>query len=251
MERVTGKRLLEPPYSLTKSNILDFVNKGLLTPYDPIFGPPTIARCMSPKYGDLTALRKRHLSMIEKLASQTDDEECSHLWAEIWRLTEEIGRLARECEVREEDLNELLSSVYEVSEVEKLFESEQAPEHEPTAKRVDRKYTALTPKTKSRLKEIGPVIFHFCQALKARIQDECKSLAKADSDDWEAQALSLLEGGGKWDGIIIKDDIQKISFAQLAKSEHKERIKTELAQIILERGGYGRVTRESLKDFFK
>jgi hypothetical protein len=122
---------------------------------------------------------------------------------------------------------------------------------EPKAEPPGRRYTALTNKAKGRLIQISPAIIEFDERLKALVQDECETLANADADDWETQALSLLEDGGKWNEIIIEDDIKKISFATLAKSEHKERLKTELAQIVLEREGYGRINRKTLHDFVK
>jgi hypothetical protein len=121
----------------------------------------------------------------------------------------------------------------------------------PNTEPPGRKPTQLTKQAKSLLNEISPAITEFCEKLKARIQDECETLANASADDWEEQALSMLEDSGKWDGIITKDDIGKISFAKLAKSEHKERLKSELAQSVLEREGCGLISRKTLKDFVK
>jgi hypothetical protein len=110
-----------------------------------------------------------------------------------------------------------------------------------------RKYTALTSAGKRQLEIIKPKVIDFCEKLKARIQDECETLANAGDDDWKTQALSLLEDNE----TIIEADIQKISFPKLAKSDHKERLKPELAQIILERKEGLRVSRKALGKFFK
>ncbi len=122
---------------------------------------------------------------------------------------------------------------------------------EPMNEPPGRKRTQLTNQAKSRLNEISPAITGFYERLKALIKDEHRTLVNAGADDWEAQALSLLEINGTWKEIIVEADIQKISFAKLAKSEHKERLKTELAQIILERKGCQRINRKALKGCFK
>ncbi len=118
---------------------------------------------------------------------------------------------------------------------------------EQVAEAQGQKYTALTARAKGRLNEIRPAIAEFYESLKARIQKKHKTMVNANSRDWEKQANSLLKNGGSWKEIITKADIQKVSFDTLADSEHKERFKINLAQIILEREGFGRINRNVLK----
>jgi len=132
----------------------------------------------------------------------------------------------------------------------------------PVRERPQKKYTALTSKAKDRLNQISPAIAAFYSELTRRARSKYGTSGHRDISDtadwdnadaayWEEQALSVLQDSGKWKEIIIEEDIKKIFFAVHAKSEHKERLKTELAQIVLQREGHGRINRKTLAGFVK
>jgi hypothetical protein len=115
MELVSGTGLVQPPFNLTESRILEFVIAGLLTPYDPILGPPYIADCLwrCEEYQRLRDLLKQYPTITKTATSD---------WKGPWAAWETKNELTWKLEeLLPNNLNELLSSFYDVSEVNKLF----------------------------------------------------------------------------------------------------------------------------------
>ena len=71
-----------------------------------------------------------------------------------------------------------------------------------------------------------------------------------EADAWRDEAVLVLQREETWQEIIKPEDVQRINFEQHAASEHKERLPSELAQIVLAREGFGTVSRKKIAEFF-
>ncbi len=114
-----------------------------------------------------------------------------------------------------------------------------------------KKATALTRQAQKRLEEIVPVVKNFCQTLSASIKQEHGTVTHAEAKDWQKEALTLAEEQGAWNEVVKPEDVQAVDFAAHAVSEHKERLKGRLAQLVLAREGFGTKSQKALNKFFR
>ncbi|MGA2935726.1 MAG: hypothetical protein ABSF52_01320 [Syntrophobacteraceae bacterium] len=124
MGLIAGTGLLQK-YNLTEYLFLDFIIAGFLTPYHPILGPPKIADCLwrCGEYQRLRDLLKQYPTITNTATSD---------WKGPWEAWEEKNELTWKLEeLLPNHLEELLSSLYDLSEVAKLFENAESAKEPP------------------------------------------------------------------------------------------------------------------------
>ena len=124
------------------------------------------------------------------------------------------------------------------------------PENASDIKREIVRTSQLTLKAKQRLDVIKPIIISFYQSLMGTMpiqhSDGRKGIS-ADAQDWKHEAIQLVQDNAAWHEIITDKVLREVNFTVLAAvTDQRRRLRGELAQIILESEGYGKINRKTL-----
>jgi hypothetical protein len=251
---ICGKELLEPPYNLTKSRLWELVEAGSLIPCDAT-GWRVIPGNNQADYDRLQSLyydlkvEKEKATLTEKIELLESALRPDKIWKGLDALPEQQAKL----------LSRLLASYYRDTEIRAISATTAQADVGPVAKEgfehaekePGRKTVQLRAGGKKRLEEIIPAVKAYYQALNAEMKREHRTaMTNLKGDAWRDKAVRMCGESGTWNEVIELEDVQKIDFEQHAVSEHKERFRHELAQIVLAREGFGTVSRTKIKDFF-
>ncbi|MGC8490188.1 MAG: hypothetical protein ACP5SH_00475 [Syntrophobacteraceae bacterium] len=245
MDWLTYQEILDSPYKFTAQEILSHVGSGRLLFFDkpePFILPtdrPVFKNRPDRDRLDHLALQAFRVCTIEGKCDSSSEAQIAVL------LTRADRRLL--CGILPESL--FLKSQVDslVSPVAEVHDREPAQ----AKKGAGKKATALTKQAQKRLEEIVPVVKNFCQTLSASIKQEHGTVTHAEAKDWQKEALTLAEEQGAWNEVVKPEDVQAVDFAAHAVSEHKERLKSRLAQLVLAREGFGTKSQKALNKFFR